>query len=381
MEKNKVFYWCPFIDKVATVKAVYNSVLSLNKYSNNKFEGFILDVFGEWFNSNFEKNNLIKFQNLNKINILNYFSSRGFINSRIKYILIFLFSYFPLKKFLMNEKPKFLIIHLITSLPLFLNSINDFDTKIILRISGKPKLNIFRYFFWLFALKKVHKITFPTMETLNHFKKLNIIDPNKLELLYDPVIIVNSLKQKKIKNDFKFKDYYLAIGRLTRQKNFLFLLKCFKFLSRTNSKIKLIILGEGEQRASLEKFIIENDLKDNVFLPGYKSNVYEYLSNCKLFILSSLWEDPGFVILEAMYAKSLVLSSDCPSGPKEIISHTENRGILFKSNNIDDFLIKFSEVKNIDVNKVKLLKLNAKKFTKNFTIFSHYKSLIKILDT
>ena len=154
MKKSRVFYWCPFIDKVATIKAVYNSALSLNKYSFNKFEGYILDVFGEWSNFNNEENNLIKFEYLNKINILNYFSSQGFIKSRIKYILIFLFSYFPLKKFLLNKKPEFLIIHLVTSLPLFLNLNNTFETKMILRISGKPKLNIFRYYFWLLTLKK-----------------------------------------------------------------------------------------------------------------------------------------------------------------------------------------------------------------------------------
>ena len=269
MKKSRVFYWCPFIDKVATIKAVYNSALSLNKYSFNKFEGYILDVFGEWSNFNNEENNLIKFEYLNKINILNYFSSQGFIKSRIKYILIFLFSYFPLKKFLLNKKPEFLIIHLVTSLPLFLNLINTFETKMILRISGKPKLNIFRYYFWLLTLKKIHKITFPTIETLNYFKRLNITDPNKFELLYDPIINAKS-KKKKIKNNLKFKDYYLAIGRLTKQKNFLFLLKCFKILSKINPNIKLIILGEGEQRLLLEKFIMNNELKDNVFLLGLK---------------------------------------------------------------------------------------------------------------
>ena len=60
-------------------------------------------------------------------------------------------------------------------------SLNNFDTKIILRISGKPKLNIFRYLFWNLALRKIYKITFPTIETLNHFKKLKIIDEDKFE--------------------------------------------------------------------------------------------------------------------------------------------------------------------------------------------------------
>ena len=52
-EKIKIFYWCPFINKVATVKAVYNSVVSINKFSKNKYQGIIIDTFGEWKNSGY----------------------------------------------------------------------------------------------------------------------------------------------------------------------------------------------------------------------------------------------------------------------------------------------------------------------------------------
>ena len=59
--KDKIYYWCPFISKVATIKAVYNSALSLKKYSKNNFEGVILDVFGEWRKSKYFGLNEIKF--------------------------------------------------------------------------------------------------------------------------------------------------------------------------------------------------------------------------------------------------------------------------------------------------------------------------------
>ena len=86
-------------------------------------------------------------------------------------------------------------------------------------MSGKPKLNFFRYLFWKIALKKIHKITFPTLETLNYFKKLNIIDPDKLKLLYDPVIHAKDLNKFKYEEFSKFKNFHLAIGRFTKQKN------------------------------------------------------------------------------------------------------------------------------------------------------------------
>jgi len=380
MRRIRVCYWSPFIDKVATTKAVFNSVLSLNTYSKKKFEGIIINVFGEWLNYNSNKNSYIKFYDLNNFSFLKKFSSRGFIKSRLKYFLIFILSYFPLKNFLKKEKPEYLIIHLITSLPLFLNLVNNFDTKIILRISGKPQLNFLRYLFWRLTLKKIHKVTFPTNETLNYFKELNIVDENKLQLLYDPIVHTRYLG--KIKNDkfTKQKEFYLAIGRFTRQKNFFFLIKCFEKICKKNQNIKLIILGDGEHRKNFQKYLKKKELEKNIFLPGYENNVHKYLSNCKLFILSSLWEDPGFVLVEAMFSGALVLSSDCPSGPKEILSINKKRGVLFKSNDTKDFIKKFYEIEKLEDYELNKMKLNAKIFTKNYTLFYHYNSLIKILD-
>ena len=380
MRRIRVCYWSPFIDKVATTKAVFNSVLSLNTYSKKKFEGIIINVFGEWLNYNSNKNSYIKFYDLNNFSFLKKFSSRGFIKSRLKYFLIFILSYFPLKNLLKKEKPEYLIIHLITSLPLFLNLVNNFDTKIILRISGKPQLNFLRYLFWRLTLKKIHKVTFPTNETLNYFKELNIVDENKLQLLYDPIVHTRYLG--KIKNDkfTKQKEFYLAIGRFTRQKNFFFLIKCFEKICKKNQNIKLIILGDGEHRKNFQKYLKKKELEKNIFLPGYENNVHKYLSNCKLFILSSLWEDPGFVLVEAMFSGALVLSSDCPSGPKEILSINKKRGVLFKSNDTKDFIKKFYEIEKLEDYELNKMKLNAKIFTKNYTLFYHYNSLIKILD-
>tara|TARA_Y100000591_G_C21816903_1_gene691266 strand:- start:653 stop:1801 length:1149 start_codon:yes stop_codon:yes gene_type:complete len=379
MKKVKVYYWSPFIDNVATTKAVFNSVISLNRYSKQKFEGIIINAFGEWTSYISENVQYLKFYNLNDLTFLSKFSSYGFLKSRLKYLLIFFFSYFPLKKFLNSEKPEYLIIHLITSLPLFLNLLNNFDTKIILRISGKPKLNIFRYLFWNLALRKIYKITFPTIETLNHFKKLKIIDEDKLELLYDPIVHTRYLSKMKREKFSKLDEFYLAIGRFTKQKNFLFLIKCFQQICKKNPNSKLIILGKGEKRQEFQKYLNDKNLHNNIFLPGYEKNVYKYLSNCKLFILSSLWEDPGFVLIEAMFSGALILSSNCSSGPKEIVTNNEKRGILFESNDLKDFIKKFNQIKRFDINKIKQIKFNAKIFARNYSIFYHYNSLAKIL--
>lgn len=381
-DKNKIYYWCPFINNVATIKAVYNSAMSLKINSKNKFEGIILDVFGEWEKSKFFNQENVKFFKLNNSKIIKSMFSHGFIFSRIKYLLIFFISYFPLKNFFEKNKPKFLIIHLMTSLPLLLNLIYKYDTKIILRISGRPKLNIIRYYFWKIALKKVFMVTFPTIETMNYFKTLQIVDERKISLLYDPIISTKEITknlQKEIieESELRKKIFFLAIGRLTVQKNFIFLIECFSELIKKNNLINLVIIGDGEQFKLLKNKINEYKIDKNITLVGYKDNVFKYLHKCEAFILSSLWEDPGFVIVEAMYSNAFVLASDCKSGPSEIIS--EDRGLLFRNNSKEDFINKFQTFLMLNDDEKFKIKCEAKKFTKKFSLLNHYVKLEKIL--
>ena len=379
LSKKKISYWSPHINPVATVMAVYNSAKSLKKYSNSKFEIEILNAFGEW--NKFRNNkNKIKIRKLFSIGLLKKIPSQGFFFSRLKYLIIFFFSFIPLTKYLKKEKPDYLIIHLITSLPLIINYLFKLDTKIILRISGKPQLNILRFFFWKIMLKKIEKISFPTKETYKYFKSLNIVEKKKLYLLYDPVLDSSQIKiqNKDTKKIFsKYKDYFLCIGRLTKQKNFSFIIECFSELINKNKNLKLLIIGEGENYKKLHNLIMEYNLQKNIFLIGYKKNVFNYLKKAKAFILCSLWEDPGFVLVEAIYANTFVISSDCPSGPKEIVGN--KKGILFKNNSKKDFMKKFNYFETLDKFKLKKIKIKAKKNIKNYSLNHHSNNLTKLL--
>ena len=141
--------------------------------------------------------------------------------------------------------------------------------------------------------------------------------------------------------------------------------------------MKLVIIGVGEEKNKINKYIKNNNLEKNIILLGYQKNVYKFLKNCKAFILSSLWEDPGFVLIEAMATNTLVLSSDCPNGPKEIIEN--KNGLLFKSNSENDFILKFNKLLELSDNEKKKIKINAKKKIKSFSIFYHFKKLQKII--
>ena len=137
-----------------------------------------------------------------------------------------------------------------------------------------------------------------------------------------------------------------------------------------------MIIGEGELNDSLNKIILNQNIKDRVHLLGYQDNVFKYLLKAECFILSSLWEDPGFVLVEAALSNTSIISSNCPNGPKEII---KNDGYLFENNNIDDLTLKFEEFLRTSDNNIYGNKLKLKKRIKMFTQYSHYKSLSKIL--
>ena len=103
-------------------------------------------------------------------------------------------------KILKKNQPDYLIVHLITSLPLFIYIIFNFKTNLILRISGLPKLNFLRLFFWKIANKKIHSIVCPSKATYEYLIKKNIFEKNKIFLIYDPIIDINELKILRKKN-------------------------------------------------------------------------------------------------------------------------------------------------------------------------------------
>ena len=141
---------------------------------------------------------------------------------------------------------------------------------------------------------------------------------------------------------------------------------------------KLLIIGEGEEKNNLREKIRKYKVENDVYLLGYKNNVFKYLNKSLFFLLSSDWEDPGFVLVEAAYLNKPILSSDCKNGPSEILKYGEN-GILFESNNKKSFLKKFDLFYNLDLKVKKKNIKNTKKYIKQFTSFSHYRKLIYLL--
>lgn len=110
----------------------------------------------------------------------------------------------------------------------------------------------------------------------------------------------------------------LGVGRLTTQKDFPTLLKAFAQV-RTVRKARLIILGEGEERRELEGLARQLGVVSDVDLPGFVLNPFPYMVRASLLVLSSAWEGLPGVLIEAMACGCPVVSTDCPSGPAEIL--------------------------------------------------------------
>ena len=375
----KVYYWSPHTSYVATIKAVYNSALSLTKYNKENLIVKIINANGEW--DSFINKSII-LVNLGNNSLFRTYPRVGYFLSRFSYLYIFLKCFFPLKKLLKKEKPDYLLIHLITLLPIMLLIFFKFETKFILRISGYPRLNFFRKIIWKLASKKIHLVTAPTLLTLDYIKSQNIFDEKKIIFLPDPVYQIREIVNHK--NEFveeyidENKKYIISIGRLTKQKNFSLLIKAFNEIRKNNDQFKLLIIGEGEEKKNLELLIANLNIKNYIIFLGFKENVFKYIKLSNLVLSTSLWEDPGFFLIESGILNKPIISSDCPNGPSELLSHGLG-GYLFKNNQLNSLVDVFKKFTFENDMKIKDKILFSKKKFRQFSIFGHYKILKNII--
>lgn len=111
---------------------------------------------------------------------------------------------------------------------------------------------------------------------------------------------------------------FLAVGRLSREKNFSLLLRAFARVRRRIPS-RLLILGEGQERSHLEALVEDLGLLEDVSLPGFVPNPYPFMSKAAAFVLSSRYEALPTVLIEAMALGTPVVATDCPFGPREIL--------------------------------------------------------------
>ena len=150
------------------------------------------------------------------------------------------------------------------------------------------------------------------------------LSPNRVKIIYNPAAI--GIDPTRESQDVQKKiwgkcDYHIiSVGRLKFEKDYETLIRAFYIVSK-EIDAKLIILGDGSMRGNLERLISKLDLKNKVILPGFVMDPYTWYRSADIFVLSSLWEGFGNVIVEALECGIPVVSTNCPGGPAEILDN------------------------------------------------------------
>lgn len=344
----------------------------------------MINSFGEWDNYiNGSKLDKVVMHNLKYLRLIKRWNKSGFLKSRFSYILIFLFSFIPLLKLIRRQNPDFFIAHLISSLPLAIFSLFSLRTKLILHIAGHPKLNLFRKILWKISAKNIFKVICPSEELKNFFLNNGIFRHEQINVIEDPHLEINKINKLKnqelIDSFFQESKIIIAIGRMTKQKNYSFLIRNYKKLLLKYNDIKLIIIGNGEEKDHLKHLITELNIANKVKLIDYQSNIYKYLKNSNYYISTSVWEGSSLAMIDAAFIGIPILCSDCPTGRKEFIGNNE-RGFLYKQNDSNDFLNSFANMYSSNSVDIKNKIIHAKKRSKRFTPFKSYLKLNEILN-
>jgi glycosyltransferase involved in cell wall biosynthesis len=187
------------------------------------------------------------------------------------------------------------------------------------------------------------------------------ISKDKLEVIYNPVL--NDVMFQKAEQPIDHPWFQegqppvlLGVGRLEPQKDFPNLLRAFALL-RKKRMARLVILGEGNLRPQLEALVKEFGIEKDVQLPGFNSNPYAFMKRASVFVLSSVLEGLPTVLIEAMALGTPVVSTDCKSGPKEILG-SSGYGTLVPTQNPEALAAAIEKTLNsprqtIDQNKLK----------------------------
>ena len=207
------------------------------------------------------------------------------------------------------------------------------STKIIIRSNSSPSGWSKKYIKKI-LYKKIYSMANKIIVNSEDFKKeLKSKFNLNSECIYNPLnkkeIIKNSKKRLNIsffnKKDFKI----ISVARFTNQKDHFCLIKSINLLKNKYKNIKVLLIGSGDKKKEIQNFIDELRLNKIIKILNFKKNPYPYMKKSDLFILSSNFEGLPNVLLEAITLNKFIISSNCPTGPSEILDNGKG-GLLFK---------------------------------------------------
>lgn len=204
---------------------------------------------------------------------------------------------------------------------------------------------------------------------------------DKIIRIYNPFNFERVIKKSEESIDKNLKEYYekdfiVSIMRLTEhQKDFDTLILGFKLAKEKGAKGKLYILGDGPDRDKIEKKIKQEGMENEIILLGNVKNPYPWIKKAKMLIHSSKYEGFGLVLVEGLILDKIVISSDCPIGPKEVlekgaIGHLYNVGDYRK---LGELIVEKLENSDIDLD---LIRERILKYSKDVVIKEYEKIIL-----
>jgi len=372
MSSNKLVLFTPTLDG-GVGKVITNIVNSLIK------EGIQIELI----TLNCEPQILTKFNFDINLHVINLNKKRAYQ------------AFLPLVKFLIKNKPKVILSFVFHTnvIALLGKIITRSKTKLVVcehiaLISALKTLPLIKRIVLYFLIKKLYPladyIVTVSKDAAEQLEKiLGQKNASKIIVIYNPILeekifhLANSPIDHpwyKENRDYKI---ILSVGRLTHQKDFVTLIRAFNIVQQ-KAKVKLVILGEGEQRKLLEKLIISLNLQNKVSLVGYVENPYPYFKNSDIFVLSSLYEGLPTVLIEALAFGLPIVSTNCPTGPREILENGKY-GILVTPGNYQEMAEAILTVLNGKINFTKEMLLQcALEFDVSINI-NKYKQLLNEL--
>lgn len=194
----------------------------------------------------------------------------------------------------------------------------------------------------LYSTKIVDVIVPVTKKIQVILEKYYQIDKTKLKTIYNGINIekIKEMAKENI-NDYEQIFYnnqiikFITMGRLTEQKGYFNLIKAFSKVKKQVPNSKLFIIGDGKLRNKLMLLIKKEKLNSDIILLGKQKNPFKFIAKSDIFILSSLYEGFPNVIIEAMACELPIISTNCETGPNEILNNGEY-GLLTKVNDSED---------------------------------------------
>ena len=258
-----------------------------------------------------------------------------------------------------------------------------FGVKIIVRSNSAPEgwsQNILKFYCFKYIFKFADEIIVNSLDFKRKFKnRFNL----KTLCIYNPLNKKEIITKSKIKPKIKFskkKINFINVGRFTNQKDQITLLKAINLL-KGKINFNLLIVGYGKQRNLLLNYINENNLQKNVKIVPYQTNPYNLIKSSDIFILTSLYEGLPNVLLEAQVLKKFIISSNCPTGPREILLNGK-AGYLFKVKDyqiLSKLILKILRNKKIMYKKIEIGYKNLDRFNYELNLNKYYKTILQHL--